>query len=116
MTWREHAKCRGMDPDLFFPGMGDRRGTHRALAVCAACPVRDECLEEGLHERYGVWGGMAPRQRRRLPPGRARPGGVIRHGTDGGHRAHLRRGEEPCRACLVAHALANQMRRAGRVA
>lgn len=31
---------------------------------CSGCPVRAECLEDGLGERFGMWGGATPRSRR----------------------------------------------------
>lgn len=64
--WRESANCRGINPDLFFPERGEL--VHEAKAVCAGCVVREECLEDAqLHkERFGVWGGMTERERRKL--------------------------------------------------
>ena len=60
------ASCRGMDPDLFFPSSSGE--VKAAKAVCAACPVRAECLEYALAnaERLGVWGGTSERERGRL--------------------------------------------------
>jgi hypothetical protein len=41
-----------------------------AIAVCAACPVREECLELALRNwavgQHGVWGGTVPAERERL--------------------------------------------------
>lgn len=42
--WHRRAACRGADPDLFFPERGDR-GFATALAYCAGCAVRTECLD-----------------------------------------------------------------------
>lgn len=44
----------------------------RAKAVCETCLVRDECLSFALDldETNGVWGGLEPRERRRLARGR----------------------------------------------
>ncbi|MQA85036.1 MAG: WhiB family transcriptional regulator [Streptosporangiales bacterium] len=64
--WEEAAACARVDPGLFYPGQG---GTVRpALRVCAACPVRRECLRFAIEngELYGVWGGLSEEQRRRL--------------------------------------------------
>lgn len=63
-TWRAAAACRGMDPDVFFPDRGEL--AQGAKDVCAVCTVRIECLNAGLWERQGVWGGLSERQRRNL--------------------------------------------------
>jgi WhiB family redox-sensing transcriptional regulator len=36
--------------------------------VCLSCEVRSECLEYALahDERFGIWGGLSERERRRL--------------------------------------------------
>jgi WhiB family redox-sensing transcriptional regulator len=36
--------------------------------VCAGCPVRLQCLEMALQndERFGIWGGLSERERRRV--------------------------------------------------
>lgn len=62
--WTEHAACKGMDPDLFFPARGDDCDTARA--VCRTCPVMAECREYGMAERFGVYGGLTERERRRV--------------------------------------------------
>jgi WhiB family redox-sensing transcriptional regulator len=64
--WQDQASCLGMDPDLFFPERG--ASTRDAKAICAACPVRVECLEFALSngEKFGIWGGMSERERRRV--------------------------------------------------
>lgn len=65
-SWVPQAACLGMDPELFYPSRGESLAP--AKAVCAACPVRSECLEYALggRERYGVWGGRSERERQRL--------------------------------------------------
>ncbi len=66
-TWRQHAACRGIDPDVFYPLDEDDDG-EAAKEVCTACPVRQACLEHALshRERDGVWGGATERERRRM--------------------------------------------------
>ncbi len=66
--WKQHAACRGMDPDLFYPERGgDSIEHHReAVAVCNRCPVRQECAAYGMRERWGIWGGMSYHARRDL--------------------------------------------------
>jgi len=69
--WQENANCLGVDPDLFFPERG--ASTREAKGVCAGCEVRLECLEYALGngEKFGIWGGLSERERRRLRRQRA---------------------------------------------
>ena len=71
LTWQEYANCLGVDPDLFFPERG--ASTREAKEVCRGCVVRDECLEYALTngEKFGIWGGMSERERRRIRRQRA---------------------------------------------
>jgi WhiB family redox-sensing transcriptional regulator len=55
-----------MDPDLFMPERGGQRDVQQAVKACATCTVRLECLEYGRYERYGIWGGLSGKERRRL--------------------------------------------------
>jgi hypothetical protein len=91
-AWIEDAECKQLAPELavetFFPlAAGGRVGADRrpyrigseqdpyrvARTICAACPVVRPCIEYGLGERDGMFGGMderqhhAERKRRRLP-------------------------------------------------
>lgn len=74
--WADLALCAQTDPDLFFPEKGGT--TAAARRVCRACEVRTDCLEWALEngERYGIWGGLSERQRRKItnsPPQRKDP-------------------------------------------
>ncbi|MET9466368.1 WhiB family transcriptional regulator [Streptomyces sp. NPDC006544] len=78
--WQSQAACRGLGSTRFFHPAGER-GEDReerdaaAKRVCAACPVREACLEHALRTRepFGVWGGKTEEERRALPrPSRAR--------------------------------------------
>ncbi len=71
------ARCAGsrVDPDEWFPVTLDvakaREQAARAIAVCAACPVRADCLELSLRRAsdigaYGIWGGLVEAERRSL--------------------------------------------------
>ena len=69
--WRDRALCAQVDPDLFFPEKG---GPSRdAKQLCLSCPVKDPCLEFAMasEERFGIWGAMSERERRRLERGAA---------------------------------------------
>jgi hypothetical protein len=66
--WRQRAKCRDADPDMFFPEPSDAATALAAVAVCRSCLVTEKCLADALHtgERDGIRGGLTPRQRRPL--------------------------------------------------
>jgi WhiB family redox-sensing transcriptional regulator len=65
-SWRLEALCAETDPESFFPEKGG--STREAKRVCTGCAVRTECLEFALSndERFGIWGGLSERERRRL--------------------------------------------------
>lgn len=109
MSWRERGACAGVNPALFFPDVGE--AAHRAKAVCAGCPVREECLQYALEHREdeGVWGGLTRLERRALP--RPRKRSQVDCGTEGGYRTHRRRGEDACDRCLAANAVAKAVRK-----
>ena len=69
--WQARANCMGVDPDLFFPERG--ASTKEAKEVCRGCVVQADCLEFALEngEKFGIWGGMSERERRRLRRARA---------------------------------------------
>jgi len=66
--WRDQAACAGSGDDLFFPIGEDESAAGPAKAVCALCPVKDECLQyaRATNQTEGVWGGMTGSERRRL--------------------------------------------------
>ena len=71
--WVDDALCAQTDPDAFYPEKGAGKAEHdKAKHVCAKCPVRSDCLEWAIStdERYGIWGGLSERQRRRVKEGR----------------------------------------------
>ena len=69
--WQHEANCLGVDPDLFFPERG--ASTKEAKGVCRGCTVREDCLEYALAngEKFGIWGGLSERERRRIRRQRA---------------------------------------------
>jgi WhiB family redox-sensing transcriptional regulator len=66
--WREEAACSGSDNGFFFPVGEDESAVAPAKAICAVCPVKDECLQYALatNQTEGVWGGLSGPERRRL--------------------------------------------------
>lgn len=62
--WTEQALCTQIGGDLWFPEHGeDQRPAKR---VCAACPVRQQCLDAAIarQEQHGIFGGLNIRERR----------------------------------------------------
>ena len=58
--------CAETDPEIFFPEKGE--SNRPAKQVCRGCFVREQCLEDALErdERFGIWGGLSERERRRM--------------------------------------------------
>ena len=67
--WQDRALCAQTDPEAFFPEKGG--STREAKKICLGCEVRHECLDYALahDERFGIWGGLSERERRRLKRG-----------------------------------------------
>lgn len=119
----DEGACTTSPVELFFAEGGRAPGDYsRARALCAVCPVVQECLDYALMtaETAGMWGGMSPSERRAERRRRHRETGervaILDRkppecGTDGGYQAHYRKKEPACQRCLAAHRLAQQERR-----
>jgi WhiB family redox-sensing transcriptional regulator len=74
-NWRDHAACRRLDPDLFFPvstSGASLTDIESAKGVCQRCPVTAPCLRWALDlgQVSGIWGGTTEEERlalRRAP-------------------------------------------------
>ena len=66
LEWLDLAKCREVGVAAFFPEPCDNRQVQRAKEVCGVCYVQAECLEFGLYETHGIWGGTTEHERRLL--------------------------------------------------
>ena len=69
--WMQHAACRGMNPDIFYPERGDMHSYRLATQTCQTCTVQHDCATYGLqldeqHLTPGIFGGMSQRERRKL--------------------------------------------------
>jgi WhiB family redox-sensing transcriptional regulator len=71
--WQRSARCRDADPAMFFHPEGERgqarkRRQDNAKAICAGCPVANQCRHHSLtfQEQFGIWGGMSEDERARL--------------------------------------------------
>jgi Transcription factor WhiB len=67
--WRLDAACAQVDPELFFPEMGQVPQAAAAKQVCAGCAVRGPCLEVALDgpqardDHAGIFAGTTARER-----------------------------------------------------
>lgn len=71
--WRDDAACAGTPDVWWYPT--DRKGETRtseprrlepqAQALCNACPVKAACLDYGLTQQWGSYGGLHQDQIRR---------------------------------------------------
>lgn len=69
--WQERAACRGVPSEIFFPDNpgGQDNVYNRGREFCSRCEVTQQCLtyameyETGQRYRYGLFGGLSPRQR-----------------------------------------------------
>lgn len=68
--WTKRAACSDSDPNLFY----EDENYPMARAICASCPVIEDCLEHAIEypEMDGIWGGTTPRQRRTIRSRRRR--------------------------------------------
>jgi WhiB family transcriptional regulator, redox-sensing transcriptional regulator len=63
--WHGLGLCVGEDPDAFFPSHGDPGA--QARQICAACVVREECLDYSAGaDEFGIWGGLDQQERRNV--------------------------------------------------
>jgi hypothetical protein len=61
------ALCKGKNLDIWYPPLEVKNQNDYytvAKAVCNQCPVRPECLDYGIHETWGCWGGTSPQDRK----------------------------------------------------
>jgi WhiB family redox-sensing transcriptional regulator len=86
----QQRNCSDADPELFYDPdeecmeATDRHGRpqwskeqhainadrrRRGQLVCVGCPIRMECIMDGLYEEFGIWGGTLPADRGKLRSG-----------------------------------------------
>lgn len=84
--WHEQALCRFEDPDLWW--YGSRQDDWEvirascAIKICNECPVKAECLKQGLEPENlhggSIWGGLLGSERMELAGMRGSDGSVSR--------------------------------------
>jgi hypothetical protein len=68
--WRSKAACKDMPKNMFFPeNCHAEKGYAVPRKICGTCPVKEQCLatamkhESGERCRYGMFGGLTPKER-----------------------------------------------------
>jgi hypothetical protein len=58
--WKNDAKCKGYDPNLFFDKYEESEKLRPAIEkLCSECPVMRKCFAVGVSQKeWGVWGGV----------------------------------------------------------
>lgn len=83
VRWQERGKCRGADPELFFPTKGDSGKVKQVIKdYCDKCEVAKECLDYAVRDPdaliYGIWGGKTSMGKRKERKRQGEPN--FRHG------------------------------------
>ncbi len=79
INWLD-ANCKDAPSELFYPVVTEDDRPDDGLfadtvdfyaegkVYCASCPLREQCLAYAVEnrERYGLWGGLSPLERRRI--------------------------------------------------
>ena len=112
--WREFAACsfsadlRLWDATLDDETPEQRAERHRlARRICVTCPVRDDCYTAVGPKDSGIRGGVLFREKHTAEKGR---GKEIKHGTESGHKQHVRQKVKMCDACRIAATEARERR------
>lgn len=55
--------CAETDPEIFFPEKYTAAAIRPAVAICNSCPIKQQCAQTFWYEKYGIFGGLVPRER-----------------------------------------------------
>ena len=57
--WIQDAACKGLPAETFFPERHETHVAAKARAICASCPVMEQCATwaAATGEQDGIWGG-----------------------------------------------------------
>jgi hypothetical protein len=70
-SWNGNTLLVGRIVELFYADeVDDPHSVELALSICEGCPVVDRCLDAGIDEEYGVWGGTTAEERITIRKGR----------------------------------------------
>lgn len=84
LDWLSKSLCKNRHIDLWYPPLdSDTPEKYYSVAkeVCRRCPVWKECLDNGVTETWGMWGGLTPLERTVLHNKTPKPTAIRIHGT-----------------------------------
>lgn len=99
--WMADASCRKRKNDFWYPPLDtDVPDNYYAIGreVCHRCPVWAECLDAGIDEKWGMWGGLTPQERTALTSSTPKPSVIKQHGSWIRYRQGCR-----CFDCVEGH-------------
>lgn len=100
--WMESASCRKRKNDFWFPPLDSSNPDNYysiGREICRRCPVWDKCLDAGIDEKWGMWGGLTPQERTALTSINPKQSILYPHGS----WIRYRQGCQ-CASCAEAHA------------
>jgi len=71
--WRLEALCHKRNNEFWFPPMeADAPEQYYSIAreICRCCPLWERCLKDGANEKWGMWGGLTPKDRQPMKDGK----------------------------------------------
>lgn len=99
--WMTSAACRKRKNDFWYPPLDtDVPDNYYSIGreVCHRCPVWSECLDAGIDEKWGMWGGLTPQERTVLISTTPKASVIKPHGSWIRYRQGCR-----CSDCVGAH-------------
>jgi WhiB family redox-sensing transcriptional regulator len=79
----KNPSCSSAGVDQFYQDLDAIEVTstneqNQVISICKQCPCITDCAEWGISkERWGIWGGLTPRERERIRRKRRRSGSLV---------------------------------------
>ena len=99
--WMQDAYCSKKKNDFWYPPLdSDNPESYYAIGreICRRCSVWTNCLDAGLEEKWGMWGGLTPQERTTLTSNNPKQSTYYPHGSWIRYRQGCR-----CTDCTNAH-------------
>lgn len=83
----KNPSCASVGVELFYRDLDSMESNstteqNQVISTCKTCPCAVECADWGIaKERWGIWGGLTPRERERIRRKRRRSGELSKGST-----------------------------------